>query len=92
MNKKFTKDMYALFTYGCSIMQLSFDLGGMSLNRIYADGADNEIIRNGDFSGGSSQWLLFVDWAANASAYNIVTADTEGNSISRTGCNASGGL
>ncbi|NLI57627.1 MAG: VWA domain-containing protein [Clostridium sp.] len=85
MNKKFKKICIFYLLMVVVLMQLSFDLGGMSLNRIYADGADNEIIRNGDFSGGSSQWLLFVDWAANASAYNIVTADTEGNSISRTG-------
>ena len=81
--------MSALFSDGCSAYQLSFDLGGMSLNKVYA-GAENEIIRNGDFSSGSSQWSLFVDWAASANAYSIVTGDGGGNSISRTGVSGLG--
>jgi hypothetical protein len=88
MNKKFIKICTFYLLIVVVLMQLSFGLGGMSLNVSYADteaGEENEIIRNGDFSSGSSQWSLFVDWAANASAYNIVTTNTEGDSISRTG-------
>lgn len=87
MNKKLIK--ISLIAMIVLFMQLSLSLGGISLNISYAD-AENEIIKNGDFSSGSSQWSLFVDWAAGASAYNIVTADAEGNSFSRTGVSSIG--
>lgn len=89
MNKKFTKICLLYLVMVVALTQLSFDLGGMSLNKVYA-GAENEIIRNGDFSSGSSQWSLFVDWAASANAYSIVTGDGGGNSISRTGVSGLG--
>ena len=85
MNKKFTKICLLYLVMVVALTQLSFDLGGMSLNKVYA-GAENEIIRNGDFSSGSSQWSLFVDWAASANAYSIVTGDGEVTVFHGQGC------
>ena len=84
MNKKVIRICIFYLVIAVVLMQLSCG-GSIYLSNIVYANQENEIIRNGDFSEGSSQWSLLIDWAASASAYNVVTVDMEGNSISRTG-------